>query len=74
MKNYNSKNYTSYKEDLQVNIKRIGNKEWKDYSRDELITVFMPLVENLARKFSTSDSASGVMTVADMKLKILRKD
>ena len=44
MKNYNSKNYTSYKEDLQVNIKRIGNKEWKDYSRDELITVFMPLV------------------------------
>ncbi len=66
MKNYNSKNYTSYKEDLQVNIKRIGNKEWKDYSRDELITVFMPLVENLARKFSTSDSASGVMTVADM--------
>jgi len=66
MKNYNSKNYTSYKEDLQVNIKRIGNKEWKDYSRNELITVFMPLVENLARKFSTSDSASGVMTVADM--------
>jgi len=66
MKNYNSENYSYYKKDLQLNIKRIGNKDWKDYTRDELITVFMPLVENLARKFSTSDSASGVMTVTDM--------
>lgn len=66
MKNYDSKNYSSYKEDLQINIKRIGNKNWKEYSRDELITVFMPLVENIARRFSTSDSASGVMTVTDM--------
>ena len=66
MKKYNQENYNRYKNDLKVNIKRIGNKEWRDYSRDELITIFMPLVENLARKFSTSPQASGVMTVTDM--------
>jgi len=66
MKNYNSKNYAAYKEDLELNIKKIKGKRWDEYTRDELITMFMPLVENLARKFSTSDSASGVMTVVDM--------
>ena len=66
MKKYNQENYNRYKNDLKVNIKRIGNKEWKNYNRDELIIIFMPLVENLARKFSTSPQASGVMTVTDM--------
>ena len=66
MKNYNTSNYATYKEDLKITIKRIPNKEWKDYTRDELITVFMPLAENLARKFSTTQQASGVMTVVDM--------
>ena len=66
MKNYNTDNYNRYKNDLKASINRIGNKDWKDYSRDELITIFMPLAENLARKFSTSQQASGVMTVTDM--------
>ena len=66
MKNYNVDNYNSYKEDLKINIKKVGNKDWKDHTRDELIIVFMPLVENLARKFSTTQQASGVMTVVDM--------
>tara|TARA_Y100001973_G_C5151854_1_gene308561 strand:- start:329 stop:1081 length:753 start_codon:yes stop_codon:yes gene_type:complete len=66
MKNYNTDNYNRYKNDLKDSINRIGNKDWKDYSRDELITIFMPLAENLARKFSTSQQASGVMTVTDM--------
>ena len=66
MKKYNQENYNRYKNDLKVNIKRIGKKEWKSYSRDELIIMFMPLVENLARKFSTSPQASGVMTITDM--------
>jgi len=66
MKKYNQENYNRYKNDLKVNIKRIGKKEWKNYSRDELIIMFMPLVENLARKFSTSPQASGVMTITDM--------
>ena len=66
MKHYNIKNYIRYKEDLEVTLKRIPNKEWKDYTRDELIMVFMPLVENIARKFATSQQASGVMAITDM--------
>jgi len=66
MKNYNTDNYNRYKNDLKANIKRIGSKDWKDYTRDELIVIFMPLAENLARKFSTTQQASGVMTVTDM--------
>ena len=66
MKNYNIKNYIRYKEDLEVSLKLIPSKEFQDYTRDELITVFMPLVENLARKFSTSQQASGVMDITDL--------
>ena len=35
-------------------------------TRDELIIKFMPLAENLARKFSTAQQASGVMTINDL--------
>ena len=66
MKHYNIQNYIRYKEDLEVTLKRIPNKDWKDYTRDELIMVFMPLVENIARKFATSQQASGVMAITDM--------
>jgi RNA polymerase sigma factor (sigma-70 family) len=40
---------------------------WDEYTRDELIIKFMPLVENLARKFATSQQASGVMAITDMR-------
>ena len=53
MKSYNIKNYIRYKEDLEKSIKRIPKKEYKDYTRTEFITIFMPLVENIARKFAT---------------------
>jgi len=66
MKHYNIQNYIRYKEDLEVTLKRIERKDWKDYTRDELIMVFMPLVENIARKFATSQQASGVMAITDM--------
>ena len=66
MKHYNIKNYIRYKEDLEVTLKRIPNKDWKDYTRDELIMVFMPLVENIARKFATSQQASGCMSILDL--------
>ena len=36
------------------------------YSRQQLIIKFLPLVENIARKFSTSQQASGVMTILDL--------
>ena len=66
MKYYNIQNYIRYKEDLEVTLKRIPSKDWSEYSRDEMIMVFMPLVENLARKFATSQQASGVMAITDM--------
>ena len=66
MKHYNIQNYIRYKKDLEATLKRIERKDWKDYTRDELIIVFMPLVENVARKFATSQQASGVMAVTDM--------
>lgn len=66
MKKYNVQNYIRYKEDVEAEIKRIPSKEFGDYTRDELITVFMPLVENIARKFSTTQQASGVLTINDL--------
>ena len=64
MKNYNSNNYRRYKEDLKSSLP--DDKNWDEYTRDELIVKFMPLAENLARKFSTTQQASGVMTITDM--------
>ena len=46
MKNYNVQNYIRYKNDLEVSIDLIPKKEFHEYTRDELITTFMPLVEN----------------------------
>jgi len=66
MKHYNIQNYIRYKNDLEATLKRIENKSWHEYTRDELIMVFMPLVENVARKFATSQQASGVMAITDM--------
>ena len=66
MKHYNIQNYIRYKKDLEATIKRIPNKEFNEYTRDELIITFLPLVENLARKFATSQQASGVMAITDL--------
>ena len=64
MKEYNINNYNRYKQDIKAN--QPESKEFSDYTRDELIIKFTPLAENIARKFSTSQAASGVMTVIDM--------
>ena len=64
MKKYNIENYIRYKEDLSSVMPK--DKDWESYTRNELITKFMPLVENLARKFSTSQQASGVMDITDL--------
>ena len=66
MKHYNIQNYIRYKKDLEECIKRIPKKEFQDYTRSELTTTFLPLVENLARKFATSQQASGVMAITDL--------
>ena len=65
MKKYNVQNYVRYKED----VKRSMPDEfisYKELSRDKLIIKFMPLVENLARKFSTTQQASGVLSINDL--------
>ncbi len=63
MKKYNVANYIRYKEDLKASMP--DNKPYKDYTRNELIVKFMPLVETMARKFSTSDQASGILSIND---------
>ncbi len=67
MKHYNIQNYVRYKDDVEETIKRIERKDhFSLYDRDQLITMFLPLVENLARKFATSQQASGVMAITDL--------
>ncbi len=65
MKKYNIQNYVRYKEDLKESMPN-PQSEYKDYSRNELIVKFLPLVESLARKFSTSQQASGVLSINDL--------
>ena len=64
MKKYNVKNYIRYKEDVKAYI--LEDKFWDEYTRDELIIKFLPLVENLSRKFSTTQQASGVLSINDI--------
>ena len=64
MKKYNVQNYVRYKEDVKASQPRY--KELIEYTRSELIVKFLPLVENIARKFSTTQQASGVMTINDL--------
>jgi len=66
MKNYNVQNYIRYKEDLKKSISNIKQSKWNEYTRDELIIKFLPLVENLSRKFSTTQQASGVLSINDI--------
>ena len=66
MKKYNIQNYIRYKEDVKKSIKRRSGLEYKDLTRDELIIRFLPLVENLGRKFSTAQQASGVLSINDI--------
>ena len=66
MKKYHVQNYVRWKHDMSASLKRLEDKSWEEYSRDELIIKFLPLVENLARRFSTSQQASGVMSIMDI--------
>jgi len=66
MKKYNIQNYVRYKEDLKASIKLIKHKAWVDYTDDELKVLFLPLVENIGRKFATSQQASGVLDIVDI--------
>ena len=64
MKKYNIQNYIRYKEDVKKSMP--PTYSYHEYTRNELIVRFMPLVENLARKFSTTQQASGVLSINDL--------
>ena len=66
MKKYHVQNYVRYKNDVKAAVARLEGKMWDEYTREELTVKFLPLVENIARKFSTSQQASGVMSIMDM--------
>ena len=66
MKKYNVPNYVRYKNDVKTSIANLEGKMWDKYTRDEMIVKFMPLVENLARKFSSTQQASGVLSINDL--------
>jgi len=65
MKKYNIQNYIRYKEDVKSSMPD-EDINYSELSRDELIIKFLPLVENLARKFSTTQQASGVLSINDL--------
>ena len=64
MKKYDTNNYNLYKNDVRKN--QPIEKSWEKYTRQELIVKFLPLVENIARKQSTSTQATGVMSLQDL--------
>ena len=69
MKSYNIKNYIAWKRDIEIKISKlpvIKNGDYTVWNREQMIIGFTPLVENLAKKFSTSQQASGVMDILDM--------
>ena len=69
MKKYNIQNYIRWKKEIEYKtwkLPKIENGDYTIYNREQMITCFIPLVENLARKFSTSQQASGVMTIMDL--------
>ena len=68
MRKYNLQNYNKYKADVEQSIDRLPQYEdnYPLYSRDQLIIKFLPLVENIAKKFSTSQQAIGILSVLDL--------
>ncbi len=64
MKKYNVPNYIRYKKDVLAC--QPDEKEYLEYTEKELTYKFLPLVENISRKFSTTQQASGVMSINDL--------
>ena len=67
MKGYNVQNYVRYKMELEKALKNLEPvSDYTEIPREEIKTRFLPLVENIARKFSTSQQACGVMSIMDL--------
>lgn len=69
MRKYNIQNYIRYKNDVEKQLERVKKPVDGDYTglTDEEIKInFLPLVVTLAHKQSTSDQASGVLSILDL--------
>ena len=75
MKYYNVEGYVRHKHDLEqtlnnmeheINYDEHGNVDYTQMFDDSIIKMWMPLCEALARKFATSQQASGVMDITDL--------
>ena len=69
MRKYNIQNYIRYKNDVEKQLERVRKPIDGDYTQltDEEIKInFLPLVVTLAHKQSTSDQASGVLSILDL--------
>ena len=64
MKSYSEKSYLRYKKDVLES--QPTPKPWDEYTRDELIIKFLPLVEGISRSFNSGDMSSGILDVMDM--------
>jgi len=64
MKKYNIANYIRYKEEIK-SMKPKG-EVWDYFDRKETIKMYLPLVENIARKFPSGQQAIGVLTIMDL--------
>ena len=65
MKKYNVPNYVRYKKDV---IACLPDEEipLNELTEKQLTYKFLPLVENIGRKFATTQQASGVMSINDI--------
>ena len=75
MKYYNVEGYVRHKLDLEQTLKNMeheinydehGNVDYTQMFDSSIIKMWMPLCESLARKFATSQQASGVMDITDL--------
>lgn len=69
MKKYNIPIYLKYKqevEDAWEDVNKPIDGDYTGLTNDEIIINFLPLVENIARKQSTSDQASGILSILDL--------
>jgi len=65
MKKYNVPNYVRYKKDV-IACQPDEEIALEDLNERQLCYRFLPLVENIGRKFATTQQASGVMSINDI--------
>lgn len=62
MKKYNVQNYVRYKNDLETSTRLNELK----FEGEDLVVKYLPLVEKIARRFSTEAKYIGILTIEDL--------